>query len=104
MPGYLTDGHSFVQARRSLTAAAKQKLRSCRCRLRAEARDERGDDTAAATIGPDVEPCGLGAEHAPEHVVNERPLGHADDLAVALCDQHVRNRTLAEVGGSQCLW
>ena len=44
-----------------------------------------------------------GAEHTPEHVVNERPLGHADDLTVALCDQHVRNRTLAEVCGTQHL-
>ena len=103
IPGYLADGYSFVQARRSLTAAAVQKLRArCGC-LRAEPRGERGDDTAAATTGPDVEPGRLGPEHAPEHVVNERPLGHADDLTVALCEQQVPNWTLAEVCGTQCL-
>ena len=45
VPGSMADGHSFVQSRRSVTAAALlQKLCSRRCGLRAE------PATSAATI------------------------------------------------------
>src|SRR3954471_13082588 len=79
-----------------------QKLCSRRCGLRANTRHEERYDPAAAIFGPDVQPCRLGTEHAPEHVVEKRPLNHADDLAAALCDQHVAYWTVAEVRGTQC--
>src|SRR6476661_10910157 len=79
-----------------------QKLCSSGCGLRANPLEEGRYDPATPIFGSDVKPCRLGTEHAPEHVVEQRPLNHADNLAAALCDQQVSHGTVAEVRATQC--
>src|SRR4051812_1760362 len=80
--GFHPDRDSFIQPRWPFTAATVQKPGSCfRC-LRADPRNESGDDTTSSKVRSHVEPLGLCTEHAPEHVMDQAPLSHTDNLTV----------------------
>src|SRR5262245_14391743 len=78
-----------------------QELRSRATPVPADRGDDRGHDSAAATAWPHIEPLGFDEEPTPEHVVPEPPLAHADDLAVPLGDEQMRDGAFGEIRAAQ---
>ncbi len=92
---------SFIEGLHFVDPSAVEEFAAGVPHLRTDLRDDGRHNAASAVLGSNVEPLDIAAVRAPEHIVDESPLCHADHALAARGDEQVRHWHRAEVGLAQ---
>src|SRR5262245_34069105 len=91
----------FIEGLRFPAPSSVQELTSGVAYPRRDLCDDRRHNSGSAMLGPHVEPLDIPAVRAPEHVVDEGPLPHADHALATCGDEQSRYRCDAKIGLAQ---